>query len=275
MLFLSGIGITDAAALTPKEQDFLDLLAARLPSAVIAHDIFPYSAVNNPLTGQRPLRRLWIWIEHALRRPRTKGLFRLVALRNVLQVAVSADRRYGPVFNFGVARGILLSLLRRGYQPGSRTPIILIGLSGGGQIAVGGGATLHRLLEAPIWVVSIGGVLTSDPSILEIEHVFHLAGSQDRIQHLGMVLYPGCWPIVRRSAWNRALAQGKRTVIPVGPMTHMRHGDYFSRSMLLPNGRSLCRTHRRGDRRGDHACAGVDHARPACSDHAGRAVSNR
>jgi len=238
VLFLSGIGITDAAALTPKEQAFLDLLAARVPSAVIVHDIFPYSAVNNPLTGQRPLQRLWIWIGQAVRRPRTKGLFRLVALRNVLQVLVSADRRYGPVFNFGVARGILLSLVRSGYQPGSRTPIILIGLSGGGQIAVGGGATLHRLLDVPIWVVSIGGVLTSDPSILEIEHVFHLDGSQDRIQHLGMVLYPGCWPIVRRSAWNRALAQGKRTVIPVGPMTHMSHGDYFSRSMFLPNGRS-------------------------------------
>jgi hypothetical protein len=81
-------------------------------------------------------------------------------------------------------------------------------------------------------------VLTSDPSILEIEHVFHLAGGQDRIQNLGMLLYPGCWTIARGSAWNRALAQGKRTVIPVGPMTHMSHGDYFSRSMSLPNGRS-------------------------------------
>jgi hypothetical protein len=238
VLFLSGIGITDAAELTLKEQNFLDLLAARLPNAIIAHDIFPYSATNNPLTGQRPLRRLWIWIERAVRQPRTKGLFRLVALRNVLQVAVSADRRYGPVYNFGVARGILLSLLRRGYQPGSQAPIILIGLSGGGQIAVGGGATLHRLLDVPIWVVSIGGVLTSDPSILDIEHVFHLAGGQDRIQNLGLMLYPGCWPIARGSAWNRALAQGKRTVIPVGPMTHMSHGDYFSRSMSLPNGRS-------------------------------------
>jgi hypothetical protein len=232
------VGITDAALLTPKEQNFLALLAAQLPSAVIAHDVFPYSAVNSPLTGQRPLRRLWIWIEQAIQRPRTKELFQLVALRNVLQVTVSADRRYGPVYNFGVARGILLSLLRRGYQPGSQAPIILIGVSGGGQIAVGGGAALHRLLDVPIWVVSIGGVLTGDPSILDIEHVFHLAGGLDRIQHLGTKLYPGCWPVARGSAWNRALAQGKRTVIPVGPMTHMRRGDYFSRSMSLPNGRS-------------------------------------
>jgi hypothetical protein len=139
------------------------------------------------------------------------------------------------VFNFGVAHGILLTLLRHGYHPGSRAPIILIGLSGSGQIAVGSGATLHRLLDVPIWVVSIGGVLTSDPSILEIEHVFHLSGSKDRTQYAGMALYPGCWPIMRGSAWNQALAQGKRTVIPVGLMKHVSHGDYFSHSMRLPS----------------------------------------
>ena len=236
LVFLSGVGITDVSTLTPKEQHFLDLLAARLPQAALVHDIFPYSAINNALTGQRRLRRFWRWVKRAMRHRGTKQLYRIVALRNELQVAVSADRRYGPVFNFGVARGILLSLLRHGYRPYSQAPIILIGVSGSGQIAVGSGAALHRLLEVPVWVVSIGGVLTSDPSILEIEHVFHLSGSHDRTQHLGMVLYPGCWPIMRGSAWNRALAHGKRTLIPMGPMKHMSHGDYFSRSMRLPSG---------------------------------------
>jgi hypothetical protein len=238
LVFLSGIGITDASTLSLKERHFLDLLGARLPRAAIVHDIFPYSPVNNPLTEQRPLRGFWRWVRKAMRRRTTKPVYHILALRNVLQIAVSADRRYGPVFNFGVARGILLSLLRHGYHPGSRAPIILLGLSGGGQIAVGGGATLHRLLDVPIWVVSIGGVLTSDPSILEIEHVFHLSGSRDRTQYAGMVLYPGCWPILRGSAWNRAMAQGKRTVIPVGAMRHVSHGDYFSRSMHLPGGES-------------------------------------
>jgi hypothetical protein len=53
---------------------------------------------------------------------------------------------------------------------------------------------------------------------------------------MGLALYPSCWPIFRQSAWNRALAQGKRTVIHVGPMRHMSRGDYFSRSALLPDG---------------------------------------
>jgi hypothetical protein len=41
---------------------------------------------------------------------------------------------------------------------------------------------------------------------------------------------------MRGSAWNQALAQGKRTVIPVGHMKHVSHADYFSRSMRLPSG---------------------------------------
>ncbi|MBC8075115.1 MAG: hypothetical protein H7Y32_03490 [Chloroflexales bacterium] len=238
LVYLTGVGVTDADRLTPKEQNFLDMLAARLPQAALMRNIFPYSAVNNPLTGRRRLRRFWHWMGQAIRQPITKNLYHIVALRNVLQVAVSADRRYGPVFNFGVARGIVLSLLRRGYRVGSAAPVVLIGLSGSGQIAVGSGAVVRRLLSVPVWVVSVGGVLTSDPGILDIEHVFHLSGSRDHTQYVGMALYPGCWPIVRGSSWNRALAQGRRTVIAVGPMKHMSHGDYFSRSSTLPSGES-------------------------------------
>jgi hypothetical protein len=236
IVFFSGVGITNAENLTPKELRFLELLAQRLPGAAFIHDIFPYSAVNNPLTNQRLFGWFWAWAGRAMRRPATKQVFRLVALRNVLQVAVSADRRYGPVFNFGVARAVLLRLLRLGYHPDCRAPIVLMGLSGAGQVAVGSGAALHRLLSVPVWVVSIGGVLTSDPGILEIARVFQLSGSRDFTQYMGLALYPSCWPIFRQSAWNRALAQGKRTVIHVGPMRHMSRGDYFSRSALLPDG---------------------------------------
>lgn len=238
LVYLSGVGAIDPAGLTAKERNFLDLLAARVRGATIIDDVFPYSAANTPLTGPRRLRWFWRWVVRLVRRPQTNQIWRLIALRNSLQIAVSADSRYGPVYSFGIARAILLRLLSRGYRHHSRTPIILLGLSGGGQVAVGAAARLRRLLQAPVWVVSIGGVLTSDPSIAEVEHLFHLAGSRDRTQYLGLALYPGCWPIMRNSAWNRALAAGKRTVIPLGPMGHMGHGDYLSRSVLLPDGQS-------------------------------------
>lgn len=238
LIYLSGVGITNAERPIPKEQNFIEMLQKNLADTEVIWGIFPYSSVNNPLTGARLSSRFWAWTEKAMRRRWTRDVFRLVAIRNTFQVAVSADRRYGPVYNFGVARAILLRLLDAGYEIGSSAPIIVMGLSGSGQIAVGSGAVLHRLLNVPIWVISIGGVLTSDPSILEIEHVYHLEGSKDHTHYLGQILYPGCWPIFPNSAWNRAMAAGKRTRIAMGPMNHMSKGDYFSRSSFLSDGRS-------------------------------------
>lgn len=236
LVYLNGLGATDAQGLTPSERGFLERLAEQLPDTAIIDDVFPYSAVNIPLTGSRPLRRLWSWVAHLTRRSESQ-IWLLVAVRNLLQVAVSADSRYGPVYSFGIARAILLRLLRFGYRRSSKAPIILLGFSGGGQVAVGAAARLHFLLQAPVWVISVGGVLTSDAAILQVEHLYHLASSKDPFPALGYLLYPGRWPIMSHSAWNRALRQGKRTVIPIGPMTHMGAGDYLSPDAILTDGR--------------------------------------
>lgn len=237
IVYLNGLGATDVQGLTPSERGFLQRLAERLPDAAIVDDVFPYSAINVPLTGARPMRWLWSWIARVTRRSQSL-IWLLVAVRNLLQVAVSADHRYGPVYSFGVARAILLRLLRRGYRRGSAAPIILLGFSGGGQVAVGAAARLHLLLEAPVYVISVGGVITSDPAILQVEHLYHLASPRDPFPALGLLLYPGRWPALRRSAWNRALREGRRTVIPVPPMTHMGPDDYLSAEATLPDGRS-------------------------------------
>ena len=112
------------------------------------------------------------------------------------------------------------------------------GHRGGGQIAVGATPILRGLIRAPVWVVSIGGVLTSDTGITTAEHVWHLSGSGDNIQYIGRRMYPGCWRMFPNSAWNQALRGGKITFIPMGPMKHMGHGDYMSRSAKLPDGES-------------------------------------
>ncbi len=236
IVYLSGVGSMDPSTLNPKESNFLDLLQERLVGEVLLRDVFPYSVTNNPLTGRRRLGAFWRWAQRAVER--FKNLVWLITTRNLFQVAVSADRRYGPIYSFGIAREITLSLVRHGYRFGSGIPIVIIGLSGGGQIAVGCTPSLARILDARVWVVSIGGVLTDDPGILAVEHVYHLSGSKDAIQHVGARLYPGRWPIFKRSAWNRARAQGIISVIAVGPMKHMGQGDYFSRSARLPDGRS-------------------------------------
>jgi AcrR family transcriptional regulator len=237
LVYLSGIATVDPLVVGYREGAFLDALDARLPRAAVIRDVFPYSVSNRPLTRERRTARFWRWLERTIDRYRLRPLYNVVMLRNLLQVAVSADRRYGPIYSYGVAREILLGLLRNGYRKGDQRPIILIALSGGAQIAVGSIPILRRVLGIPISVISIGGVLTSDSSIQMVEHVYQLSGSRDPVQHIGALLYPGRWPIFPRSAWNRYVAAGRLTVVDVGPMKHLGRGEYYTTSLTLPDGR--------------------------------------
>jgi hypothetical protein len=236
LVYLTAIGGISAAELSSRERRFLSRFMEQLDRAVLVDDVFPFSVTNNPLNGERPLARLWQWIHDSRMRGKGGALAALIFVRNLLQVGVSADPRYGPIYNLGVAQEIMRSLLRRGYLPGSGAPIFVMGWSGGGQIAVGVSRYLHRSLAAPVYVISIGGVLSSDPGVSDVAHLFHLQGSIDRFPLVGDILYPGRWPWLRYSPWNQAKRAGRITVIDSGPMRHTGRGDYFDSHTLLPDG---------------------------------------
>ncbi|MEM8532158.1 MAG: hypothetical protein AAGF95_15035 [Chloroflexota bacterium] len=238
VVYLSGVGMLRGDMHTAKERAFLDGLAARLPRAMIVRDIFPFSVTNRPLTNERIMAWFWRWIAGLKRRGFNMLLLRFVQIRNILQVGVSADRRYGPIYNFGVAKEIIEGLLRCGYHLGQPKPVILVCISGGGQVSVGTAPFLSHSLRVPIKVISIGGVLTDDPGIEAVDHLYHISGSKDYIQHIGDVLYLGRWRIFPQSSWNRTRAKNKITVIHIGAMKHMGYGDYFSRSAILPDGQA-------------------------------------
>ncbi|MEZ4622051.1 MAG: hypothetical protein R2867_41985 [Caldilineaceae bacterium] len=102
ILFLSGIGRASGETFSRREQGFLQRLADELPRSVIIDDIFPYSVNNLALTGQPFFARFWRW---ALRRkidgPTLAGY--VINIRNIWQVCISADKRYGPIYNQAVA----------------------------------------------------------------------------------------------------------------------------------------------------------------------------
>lgn len=240
LVYMSGAGTMDPARIDEKETQYLDQLQAHVPRSVIVRDIFPYSPTNNPLVGERPLKRFFTYAL-AARKTRARNIRQRLAIhitqfRNTLQVGISGDRRYGPYYSYGVAQSIAASLLRHGYRIGCEKPVILVLISGSGQIGTGCVPMLKQMLGRPIWIVSVGSILTDDPGILDVEHVYHLSGSKDRTQHLGKVLWRGCWPIFPNSAPHLYRKQGKFTVVDVGPMRHMKRGDYMSRSVFLPNG---------------------------------------
>jgi hypothetical protein len=182
------------------------------------------------------LARLWTWLHNSVRKPGGALLYSLVMARNIMQVAVSSDRRYGPIYNYGVGRAIAQSLVRHGYRPDSVVPVVLLGVSGGGQVALGVAPAVRALLGAPVTVISLAGVLSDDPGIDSIEHLYHLQGSRDRVPLLGALLFPGRWPWIGHSSWNRARQAGLITTIDTGPMTHMGEREYLARRAVLPNG---------------------------------------
>ncbi len=234
VLFLSGIGRVSGETFSLREQGFLERLATALPDTVIIDDIFPYSVNNLPLTGQPFFARLWRW---ALRRKLDGTLLAgyLINIRNIWQVCISADNRYGPIYNQAVAEVLLHSLLRYNYDLQNQRPVYLIGYSGAGQMAVGAVSYLREHIQAPIYVISLGGIFSSEPGLLAADHVYHIYGSADWACKLGW-LAPGRWPIFPSSDWNRARRQRLISPLMIGPMGHSGSGGYLDIKSHLPSG---------------------------------------
>lgn len=238
LVYLSGIGAISPQSIPQEELPFIDGLQARLPDTRVLADVFPYSVTNLGLTEHRIAVGLWRWLERLRAENPGAVLAFLVNLRNLFQVAVSADHRYGPVYNLGVAQEIRDALLRHGYPLGSGLPVTLLGVSGGAQTAVGAAWYLDNLLRAPLRVVSLGGVLSADRGLDRIQHLWYLYGQNDSVHRLGQIFFPGRWRFVVTSPWNRALKAGKISFVPVGPFRHNGAGNYFDSTFSLPQGGS-------------------------------------
>ncbi len=236
VVYLSGIGAIDGTSVPAEEEPLLAAIAA-LPDTCLIREVFPYSVANRGLTGQRALSWLWRRIEQLrLKKPEAiAGL--LINARNAMQLFVSADRRYGPAYNIGTAREVVLALRRHGYQLDGGKPVTLIGWSGGAQIAIGAAAYLG-MGRFPVRVVSIGGMMSDDPGLNRVDHLWHLRGTKDVFEKLGQVLFAGRWPHAVFSPWSDALADGRIDVINLGPLHHNAKAHYFDESTIASDGRS-------------------------------------
>ena len=230
IVYLDGIG-KSSFKYSFRGEKFLQRLEASLPSdRILIKNIIPYSVINLPLTLNRPLARLWQWIE------RTANFGFLVLLRNMFQVAVSVDSRYGPIYNRGTAQIIIDRLLSSGYQPGSGTLITLIGYSGGGQISLGALPYIKRVLAAPIEVISLAGVISGNNEVAQVEHLYHLVGKKDRVARLTPLLFPRRWSIISWSNWNLAKSRGEISFISLDDMGHDSKNGPLDEAALLADG---------------------------------------
>jgi hypothetical protein len=234
VVYLSGIGSLSGDELLPSEVRFLDALERALPHCRVVRSVFPYSpAGRSLLTGQRVFQWLWRRLERWRRSGRGTAPF-LINLRNLFQVLVAADHRYGPVYGFGLAQTVVQHLTRAGYDEG--LPVILLGSSGGGQISLAAAPYLAAALDAPIGVVTVGGVMASDRGLDHVVRLTSLAGAKDGIYRLGRRAFPGRWPLMAESKWNRARAEGRLVERVIGPMVHAGKGAYFDPDAVTDTG---------------------------------------
>lgn len=237
VIFLTGIHSVSEESFARREIALLSELRKRMPDAVIL-ELFPYSVTNRALTGQRFFA--WFW-RYALKLKLSRLAFAgfIINMRNIWQVGVSADRRYGPIYNQGTAESMALALSRHGYAFASGVPVTLIGYSGGGQVAIGATPYLKEIIQAPITVISLGGIMCSDPGLEALERLYHLYGRRDRVQRLGFLMFPGRWPILPYSDWNQARANGRIQLVDMGAIDHTGKDGYLDSKQILPDGRSF------------------------------------
>lgn len=238
LVYLSGIGAMDPRSIPQEEIDWGRLAAKRIPQTTFVPDVFPYSVTNAGLGTQTFFARMWNYLEQRrLKNPYDLLQF-LINIRNMFQVAISADRRYGPIYNLGVAKEIVEALQLRGYPLGSGKPVTLVGFSGGGQISLGTATFLKPMLGAPLRIISIGGVMSDDIGVRAINRLYHLWGHLDPLHGLGEKLYAGRWPIFPNTDWNRAVVEGRIVSVDMGQMHHNGGTNYFSWTAFTPEGKS-------------------------------------
>lgn len=229
IVYLSGVGAVSDQVSPIGEQPMLDAVQAHLPDTLLISDVYPYSPANRNLLSGRWSSWWWRLVDRLARMRLIGFVGLLINIRNALQFAVSADDRYGPMYSLGVARVIWMRLLAAGYRPEFRRPVVLFGWSGGAQIALSSAWYLAGA-GMPLYLLSLGGVLTSDPGLDRVRHLWHLTGSRDWVQAIGR-LFPGRWPGRRTSFWARAVSGGRVSIRRMGRMRHLGRGSYLSRSI--------------------------------------------
>ncbi|MCB0105520.1 MAG: hypothetical protein KDE53_06420 [Caldilineaceae bacterium] len=236
IVFLTGIGGSTEKVNVPLEVGLIARLRTEFPDANVIDTIYPYSVANRGLTEGRFLATVWRWVlQEKLTGHRALGF--MINLRNLLQVLVCADHRYGAFFSQGAAQVIVRELQRAGYDFAGSTPLTIIGYSGGGQIAVGAAPYLAEVLPAPVDVISLGGVLSSTPHVNRIDRVVHIYSNKDSVQRLAMI-FPGRWRFAATSAWNRGRRAGRISAIFLPNIKHDGPGGYLDPHSQLPDGRS-------------------------------------
>ncbi len=223
LFYVTGIGTMAGDVHPEMEREFLQELKRALPEVTVIDNFFPYSPAGIPLNGQRIFARFWRF----LGRHRALVTKTLIRLRNMFQVLVAADGRYGPIYSAGTYETMHDKLVARGYTEAVHKPIILLGYSGGAEISLGAAPFLQSAFRSRLTLISLGGVLSSHAGLAALDRLVHIEGSIDKVARLGGIFFIHRWRLFGSSYWNLARKQGKFQKIAMPGMGHNGPGGYL------------------------------------------------
>ena len=251
----------------PRVAALLAELAAQLPAGtVLIEAIETYTISPAELAADAGSR--WFWrrlfaLQESHPNPLVSGTCAaLVQANNVIKVGISADRRYGPILNYELALKVAQRLVESGLRQDSDQRIVLLGYSGGGEMAMGMADVLQVICRCPVQILTFCGVFSGNQRLSQVAGIAMVVGSRDPVAALGQLLFPGRSPLLPLSNWNKArLAGGVRRQVVAGMGHNGRSGPFSPRhrpavvSLIL---RSLAWMDRAEDRPGSAAPGQTD-----------------
>lgn len=207
VVYLDGIHQSEESH-PPRVSDFLDVLQQGIAAdMLLVKRIEAYTIM--PVGLRASSYSQWFWQRlFALQEQHPIGLIRFlcaffVQANNVIKVGISSDRRYGPVMNYELALKIARRLEGVGFHPSRASRVVLVGYSGGGEMAIGAAAMLQKICHVPVQVITVCGVFSGNGDLTSVDHVAMVVGSRDPVATLGRIAYPGRLFLLPLSNWNR------------------------------------------------------------------------
>lgn len=219
----------------PRVAALLAELAAQLPAGtVLIEAIETYTISPAELAADAGSR--WFWrrlfaLQESHPNPLVSGICAaLVQANNVIKVGISADRRYGPILNYELALKVAQRLVEGGLRQDSDQRIVLLGYSGGGEMAMGMADVLQVICRCPVQILTFCGVFSGNQRLSQVAGIAMVVGSRDPVAALGQLLFPGRSPLLPLSNWNKArLAGGVRRQVVAGMGHNGRSGPFSPR----------------------------------------------
>ncbi len=174
----------------PRVQEFLNCLESEIDNdSLLVKGIEAYTITDVGLRSASCFR--WFWQRlFALQEHHPNACVQFICafciqVNNVIKVGISSDRRYGPVMNYELALKIARRLEALGFHPSHASRVVLVGYSGGAEMAIGTAEMLQKLCFSSVQVISICGVFSGNAALESIQDVAMVVGSKDPVAAFG------------------------------------------------------------------------------------------